>query len=134
MDDDVGIDHQGVDGRAVQNVALPVGGFRPAVGGGVKRPTRHPDDALHRRITLQRFHYGDPDVTRGPGYRDRERHLISVRLLVGQYSETALYGSTLAPLVKRVAAAFSSLMLSADGSGARDSAHLVDRVLTTVLA
>ena len=92
MDDNVGIDHQRVDGRAVQNVALPIDGLRPAVGGGVKRPPRHPDDALHSRITLQRLHDRDPDLTRRPGDRDCERHPISVRLLGARYSQTVLSG------------------------------------------
>src|SRR3984957_10070264 len=103
MDDDVDLGHQRVDSFAVQDVALLVGGFRPAVGRRVERAPRHPDDAVHRRITLERFHCRDPDLTGRPADGDCEpRHLIRVPLPGAQNSETAIYGSTMARTFARL--------------------------------
>src|SRR5271166_569789 len=94
MDDDVDLGHQRVDSFAVQDVALLVAGFLPAVGRRVERAPRHPDDAVHRRITLQRFHSRNPDLTGRPGDSDCEpRHLVSIPLPGAQNSETAIYRS-----------------------------------------
>ena len=61
---DVGPVDQSVDGPSVQHVAAPVLGALPAMLGGVERPARHPDDAIHLRRVLERPDQRPPDVAR----------------------------------------------------------------------
>ena len=45
VDDDVGVGDQGIDGRAITDVALPVLDFGPSLIGRVEGSAGHPDDA-----------------------------------------------------------------------------------------
>ena len=74
MDHDVGIGDQRVDGVAVEDVALPVLGFGPAVRRRIERPTGHADDPLHLGVLLQRLDRRNADIARRPGDRDRQSH------------------------------------------------------------
>ena len=66
MDDDVGVGDQGIDGVAVEDVALPVLGFGPSLIGRVEGPAGHPDDALYVGISVESADRRYADVARGP--------------------------------------------------------------------
>ena len=74
MDDDVGVGDQGIDGLAIEDVALLVGGLRPAVGIGVEGAPGHADDPLDGGIPFERIDRGDSDLAGRAGDRNGETH------------------------------------------------------------
>jgi hypothetical protein len=75
MDDDVRVGDQGVDGAAVQHVALPVLGLAQPERGGVERPARHPQHAADAARPVAGAQERAADVAGRPGDGDREGRL-----------------------------------------------------------
>ena len=72
VDDDVGLGHEVVDGGTVEHVALAVLRLRPAALVGVEVATGHAEDAIDRRLGLERGDEGLADLAGRSGDGDGE--------------------------------------------------------------
>jgi hypothetical protein len=70
--DDIGSRHQLVDGRAVEDVPLDVGGAAPAEVRRLERPARHSPDLADVLRALERPDEGLADLAGGAGHGDLE--------------------------------------------------------------
>ena len=70
MHDDVGVLHEHVDRRSVEDVPLQVFGLGPTPARGVEGAPGHPDDAGHGWFFLERIDEGLADITGRARHRD----------------------------------------------------------------